>query len=37
MNTIAHRDNPVPQEEHSAELNLVPEPQATHVAIAGGV
>ena len=36
MNTIAHPGNPVLQEEHSAALNLVPEAQATHVAVAGG-
>ena len=36
IENIAHPDNPVLQGEHYAALHLVPEVQATHVAVAAG-
>ena len=36
IENIAHPDNPVLQGEHDAALHLVPEVQATHVAVAAG-
>ena len=36
IENIAHPDNPVLQGEHYAALDLVPEVQATHVAVAEG-
>ena len=36
MEKLAHPDNPVLQGEHDAALKLVPEVQATHVAVSGG-